>query len=254
MYEVCNLCSLTGTSSILIGHRIGINCRYDEPLGRIGGSDSLGRGVVSCASTDLMPSPSPSRLRDGYFSLDLSTRWGGHIDTHLTTITLVTLTSRGYDIRTECLPYLKTLNEWLPVVLSSELDECISSMLSVPDGESSLLIYSCYLLSRICGDETHPEVEGLYLKCKGFFTLLASQRRSSIKLVQVGLLLSLYEYLEAMIDVAMTTIASATVLADHTGLFLERDGIDCCTKLTHSERIWWGLFILERYDPQPSQP
>lgn len=90
------------------------------------------------------------------------------------------------------------------------------------------------------------EVEELYSKCKGFFTLLITQRRCSEKLVQVGLLLSIYEYLQAMIEVAMTTIASATLLADHTGLFLERDSIDCSTALTRSKQIWWSLFILER--------
>lgn len=193
-----------------------------------------------------MPSDSPWRFQDGYSSSTPPTRWTDYIDTHLTTITLATLTSRGHDIRSECLPYLETLNEWLPVVLSSELDECISSILFFPDSESSLLIYSCFLLSRICGNESHLEVEELYSKCKGFFTLLISQRRSSEKLVQVGLLLSIYEYLQAMVEVAMTTIASAALLADHTGLFLERDSIGCSTKLTRCKQIWWSLFILER--------
>lgn len=193
-----------------------------------------------------MPSDSQWKFQDGYSSATPPTRWTDYIDTHLTTITLATLTSRGHDIHSECLPYLETLNEWLPVVLSSELDECISSILFFPDSESSLLIYSCFLLSRICGNESHAEVEELYSKCKGFFTLLISQRRSSEKLVQVGLLLSIYEYLQAMIEVAMTTIASAALLADHTSLFLERDSIGCGTTLTRSKQIWWSLFTLER--------
>ena len=193
-------------------------------------------------------------FKDGYSSFNTSTRVTNLIDIHLTTTMLVTLSFRGHDIRSECLPYLGTLNEWLPVVSSCELDECISSILFCPDGESSLLIYSCFLLSQMCGNKSHPEVNELYLKCKGFFTLFVSQRRSSEKLLQIGLLLSVYEYLQAMVDVAMATIASVAFLGDHTGLFLQRDGNGYSTTLTRSKQIWCILFILERYSLQFCQP
>ncbi|KAH8703815.1 hypothetical protein BGW36DRAFT_92502 [Talaromyces proteolyticus] len=234
--------------------RIGINCRYNKPLNSIGWEKRVGDGALiytpQGTPISILRNDPLLILQDGYFSSDLLglSKWTDCIDVHLTTVTLATLTLRGRDLRSACLPYLETLNEWLPVVLSSELDDCASSILSFPDSESSLLIYSCFLLSQICGNESNMEADEFYLKCKGFFTLLVSQRRRSEKLVQVGLLLSLYEYLQAMNDVALTTIASSTLIADHTGLFLplDRDGVRCSTTLTLSKRIWWSLFILER--------
>jgi hypothetical protein len=239
----------------LIAHRIGINCRYDKPLNTIEEKRNIGSRVLTytpnLAPTRIVRDDSLRVLPDGYFSFNLLelSRWTDNVDIHLTTVTLATLTSRGRDIRSAYLPYVETLNEWLPVVLSSELDDCAERILVSPDGESSLLIYSCFLLSQICGNESHLEVDEFYLKCKGFFTLLISQRRSSEKLVQVGLLLSLYEYLQAMNDVALTTIASSALLSDRTGIFLlhDQDGIGCHTiSLTLSKRIWWILFVLER--------
>ncbi|EED16785.1 conserved hypothetical protein [Talaromyces stipitatus ATCC 10500] len=233
-----------GRSRCLIYHRIGINCRYDKPLASTEDGNRFGGEVLPCAPLNIPRYESP-RILEYTSNLRLST-WTDFIEAHLTNVTLATLTSRGRGLRSACLPYLETLNEWLPVVLPGEVDDSISSILSSQDSESSLLLYSCYLLSQICGNEPLSNVDELYFRCKGFFTLLVSQRRNSEKLVQIGLLLSLYEYLQAMIDVALTTIASSTLLADHIGLFLERDGGGHSTRLTSSKRIWWSLFILER--------
>lgn len=105
----------------LIARRISINCRYDKPL------TTIGEFVPICILWH-----DPLRiLLGGYFSSELMglSKWTDNIDIHLTTATLATLTSRGRNIRSAYLPYIETSKEWLPVVPSSELDDCAERIL-----------------------------------------------------------------------------------------------------------------------------
>jgi len=99
-------------------------------------------------------------------------------------------------------------------------------------------------------------LEQLYYTTKGLYGFFGSTGRSSIEVVQAGLLMAFYEHCQALHDAAYLTLGACA----RTGYVLGFD--KTLSSDTHSDthsdpvaesiaakqrQVWWGIIILERY-------
>lgn len=150
-------------------------------------------------------------------------------------------------------PYFKGLNKWLPVVDEERLYRRWHDLLGGHyDASVSLLILSCFLLvgvSQSQSVESRTSNLELYVRIVSFRSALLMRLEMSLEVLQVSVLLALYEHLEGSHVAAAGTIASATRIADGLGYLHWHCGSRSDeARLVDEEgrRIAWCLYALER--------
>lgn len=141
--------------------------------------------------------------------------------------------------------YLQTIHPWMPIVSKLNVNRMISSQLR-PDG--ALLLVCMELLST---NPTSSPRSTLYLAIKQFAATLEAAGYLSLRSVQAGLLIAVYEMGHAIYPSAYTTIG----LVARQGIAL---GIhnECALQLPREPirwidweerlRVWWLILILDR--------
>jgi hypothetical protein len=142
---------------------------------------------------------------------------------------------------------------------------------SHPSAELALLVMVMQLLARGPTTSTPAEAD-LYLKAKKFFNYLETRNLLSLKLVQAGLLLALYEIGNAIYPAAFLTIGHCARLAQTMGINDLNDSVQMFPAARtpapfeivvkgsddsppaveflpdpeEERRAWWGILLLDR--------
>lgn len=95
-------------------------------------------------------------------------------------------------------------------------------------------------------------MDQLYHTTKGFHSILLSTGRSSIEVIQAGLLIAVYEYCQALHDTVYQTLGSCARMGYTLGFHksLSPDILSDAQSNSVAERqrqVWWGIIIIERY-------
>lgn len=166
---------------------------------------------------------------------------------------------RGY-VPHHCATYFSTFNKCLPVI-----DECIfyemlekgySEIDGVGSGEChfNALLLGIFLITHLSPRYTSgcEGGEELYSTLKSIFSLLQSTGNLTVELLQLGVLISSWEYCQAKKREAWLSIGSCVRMAQMLGLH------SCTRQLppdTEVEKkwfenrrcVWWCVVVLERY-------
>ena len=160
----------------------------------------------------------------------------------------------GDDIFISCSRYFSFVHTWFPIIAKEELYDRISHLRSSPKGDFSLLVLTIHLVSQIYRQipRERDSLEQLYYTTKGFYSILMSTGRSSIEVIQAGLLLAVYEHHQALHDATYQTLGACARMGYTLGFdkTLSQDILPNAQTNSVTERqrqVWWGIIIFERY-------
>ncbi|KAK0122398.1 hypothetical protein ONS95_010638 [Cadophora gregata] len=156
-------------------------------------------------------------------------------------------------ILSSCSLYFKFVHVWFPIISKETLFDQILQQRSSPKGEVAILVLAIHLVSQLYSKiprETST-LQQLYDTIKGLSGLFQSTGRSSIEMVQAGLLIAFYEHCQALHDAAYQTLGSCARMGYILGLdkTLSQDALSDPISESIAARqrqVWWGIITLER--------
>ncbi|KAH7413374.1 hypothetical protein BKA64DRAFT_638037 [Cadophora sp. MPI-SDFR-AT-0126] len=156
-------------------------------------------------------------------------------------------------ILSSCSLYFQFVHGWFPIISKESLLDQILQQRSSPKGEVAILVLAIHLVSQMY--TKHPrdkgDLERLYYTAKGLSGNFLSTGRSSIEMVQAGLLLAFYEHSQALHDAAYQTLGACARMGYVLGFdkSLNEDVLSdpAAEGITARQRqVWWGVILLER--------
>lgn len=172
--------------------------------------------------------------------------------------------------------YFTSIHRWLPVIHPQTVQRRLSGFHTVEtDASMSLLVLTMHLVTCVpqppnavpsdqpeSSTRKKPKVDPsrtpIYLTCKHQFAVLQSVGELSLKLIQCGFLIALYEYGQGLLEGSYLTLGSCASMASLLGFGKHVSGklssssqsptMGCSSARTREEqlRMWWGLAILDR--------
>ncbi|KAE8154454.1 hypothetical protein BDV25DRAFT_147711 [Aspergillus avenaceus] len=147
-------------------------------------------------------------------------------------------------VRHEVDVYFNSVHVYLPIVSKLRLYRQLSD-LQEPD--LGLLLLAMQLHVRPCN-----EVDALYRAVKACHAYVESRNVFTIKLVQAGLLIALYEIAHAIYPAAYLTVGHCARLGHALGIHRSEapqliGRLGTWVELEERRRTWWAVIILDRY-------
>ncbi|KAG4423432.1 hypothetical protein IFR04_003399 [Cadophora malorum] len=160
-------------------------------------------------------------------------------------------------ILSSCSLYFQFVHVWFPIISKETLFDQILQQRSSPRGEVAMLVLAIHLVSQMYTKVPREKssLEQLYYTTKGLYGIFSSTGRSSIEMVQAGLLMAFYEHCQALHDAAYLTLGACarmgyvlgfdkTLSSDtHSDTHLDPVAESIAAK---QRQVWWGIIILER--------
>ncbi|KAK8030428.1 hypothetical protein PG990_000162 [Apiospora arundinis] len=171
--------------------------------------------------------------------------------------------------------YFHGLHLYMPIVSRTRFHDNLVALCAIPSADFSVLLLSMHLVtldpfvrdrteknhrphdgasSTTIGGSTKPDTQqSLYMTTKSLFAQVQSTVPPSIRLVQAGILIALYEYTRGEADQAFITISLCARLAYAAGLHRsvgrcpdvwDRHGAR--PEALEESNTWWGIVIWER--------
>jgi len=155
------------------------------------------------------------------------------------------------DVRATVGGYFFSTATWMSIVSKKQLYQEITAFPIEMAPDVVLLILCMKLVNDRVGPETQDPRTRLYAVVKNFFLTVESSGFASIRLLQAGILLCLYEtghaiYPQAYISIGhIGRLGQAIGLHDtnKTQLALEPGSWD---EMEERRRVWWAVYILDR--------
>lgn len=159
----------------------------------------------------------------------------------------------GDNFQNAALNYFLFDHPWYPIISRTQMIEGLLVMQSELRAEFADMLLCVYLMTQlssrasVCGEE----LQQLYHTVKGMHYVLLSTGRSSIEVVQAGLLIALFEYTQGLHGSAYSSIGACArmghLLNFHKSLSPVSVSSPRSAVVVESERkLWWGIIILER--------
>ncbi|KAH6719631.1 hypothetical protein BKA61DRAFT_569336 [Leptodontidium sp. MPI-SDFR-AT-0119] len=163
--------------------------------------------------------------------------------------------SNGDGVPSVTSTYFRTIDVWLPVI---DADTCVKRLETITQDnnvELSCLLLSMFLVTRPPGNSSSlREMQTpLYFETKMLYSFIVSSGRSTIEVIQAGLLISLYEVGHGMTEAAQITLAICSRMAMKMKAVQYRNSSRNIQN-TEFGRLWWGIVTLDRYLNQDLSP
>jgi hypothetical protein len=163
------------------------------------------------------------------------------------------MTRNGDDITSICERYFKVVEKWLPIIDRKGHFVRLEYLQTSPSAPFSTLVMSMclYAQSSSVSLGRNSRVESLYYTTKCFYSLLQSNGRLSLELLQAGLLIAAYEHCQGLYEASALSIGICARMGYAMGLHrtiqygTALEGISQ-GDLEQMRRVWWGVFIVER--------
>jgi hypothetical protein len=156
------------------------------------------------------------------------------------------------DIRATVGAYFFSTATWMSIVSKKQLHQEISSFPIEMAPDVVLLILCMKLVNDRLGPEVQDPRTRLYAVTKNFFLTVESSGFASIRLLQAGILLCLYETGHAIYPQAYISIGHIGRLGQAIGLH-DTDGVPQLAlepgswdEMEERRRVWWAVYILDR--------
>ncbi|KAK0125399.1 hypothetical protein ONS95_000583 [Cadophora gregata] len=160
------------------------------------------------------------------------------------------ISRKSGDINKFCNIYFGKFHHALPILNKEVFYWQLQNLPS--DSHFSALVLAMYLISQMVSQSNSDEHRfDLYPTLKSIHSLLQSTGNVSHELIQAGILISSFEYCQALFQEAWITIGTCVRMAQILGLQesirkpLSKDP-DSPTMLETDRCIWWAIVIVER--------
>ncbi|RFU30654.1 hypothetical protein B7463_g5701, partial [Scytalidium lignicola] len=153
-------------------------------------------------------------------------------------------------VRQMATTFFSNIHPWMPFISKTLAYKHLLSPLSPVHADSTLLLLSIQLINWIPSASTNPKTP-TYTAAKQFFLELEAAGSFSIRIVQAGLLIGLYELGHCIYPAAYMTVGACARHA--VALGFDKDiRQDNATelpwdKVEERRRVWWAILILDRF-------
>ncbi|KAK2630098.1 hypothetical protein QTJ16_000918 [Diplocarpon rosae] len=177
------------------------------------------------------------------------------LEASIPTQVLNIIISNGDGVPSITSTYFRTIDVWLPVISA---DCCIQRLERITQDnnvELAGLLLCMFLVTRPPGNDSDVRdmQTALYYETKTLYTFLVSSGKSSIEIIQAGLLLGLYEIGHGITEASQITMAVCLRMAMKMKAVQFRNN-SANIQNTEFGRLWWGIVTLDRYMNQDLPP
>ena len=164
------------------------------------------------------------------------------LDASITNQVLDIISENGDSIPLICQRYFTSIDVWLTVISREDFEDQMSRLQAHPSSESALLLLCMQVVT--CLPLQGNDARRYYFPAKWLFNTLSSDPKHSLRIVQAGLLLSLFEFGSDLVESAQVTIAVCSQLSSQ--LLLDpsvhrKDGVEN----TELGMTWWGISLMQ---------
>lgn len=146
--------------------------------------------------------------------------------------------------------FFKNIHPWMPFISKTWAYKHLLSPLSAVHADSALLLLSIQLISWIPSASANPKTP-MYTAAKQYFLELETAGTFSVRVVQAGLLILLYELGHCIYPAAYMSVATCARQAVALGLDQDIKQVTITElawdKVEERRRVWWAILILDRY-------
>lgn len=159
------------------------------------------------------------------------------------------------EVRKVATTFFNNIHPWMPFISKTWAYKHLLSPLSPVHADSALLLLSIQLINWIPSGSANPKTP-MYTAVKQYFSELESAGSFSIRVVQAGLLVLLYELGHCIYPAAYMSVGTCARHA--VALGFDEDLKQANTtglpwdKVEERRRVWWAILILDRYAVQLS--
>ncbi|CZR56322.1 uncharacterized protein PAC_06210 [Phialocephala subalpina] len=153
-------------------------------------------------------------------------------------------------VREMAITFFSTIHPWMPFISKTWAYKHLLSPLSPVHADSALLLLSIQLINWIPSASANPKTP-MYTAAKQFFFELETAGSFSIRVVQAGLLILLYELGHCIYPSAYMSVGTCARQA--VALGFDKDIKQGNTtglswdKVEERRRVWWAIVILDRF-------
>jgi hypothetical protein len=152
-------------------------------------------------------------------------------------------------IRLLAVSFFNNIHPWMPFISKTWFYNHLVNPLSPPFADAMLLLLSVQLITWVPSASEDPRTS-VYIAAKTFFLELETAGSFSIRVVQAGVLIGLFELGHSIYPAAYISVA---ICARHAvALGFDKDinpgsatGLQW-DKVEERRRIWWAILILDR--------
>jgi hypothetical protein len=144
--------------------------------------------------------------------------------------------------------YFTSIHLWIPVIQEQVFRRRLSQLQPAPRAETALLFLTVSLIMTGGTGSSDDCQSQLYYLCRYLFSFLQSVRPPSLELVQVGLLLVVYELGSARFQAASLNIGTCARLGYVLKLNIDlQEGQDypSWAEAEERRRVWLGTYMLD---------
>ncbi|KAF2195138.1 hypothetical protein K469DRAFT_722435 [Zopfia rhizophila CBS 207.26] len=146
--------------------------------------------------------------------------------------------------------YFESVHAFFPIVSKLRTQHNLSRLVVQPSADTVLLLLAMRLVTQSRRDETTRSLYELTKKC---YSYIEQSNLFTLKLLQSGLLIALYEIGHAIFPAAYLTIRNCANVGHALGVHTRNPSMQILppakswTEHEESRRAWWGVVILDRY-------
>lgn len=150
--------------------------------------------------------------------------------------------------------YFESVHTWMPTVSKIRLNRLIQRAERPIKADITLLLLCMKLVQEVPGGQ-RAESSELYVTAKRFNSELELKGLLTLRMVQAGLLLSVYELGHGIFPAAFTTISHCARQGVSLGLHNKSatqflGGPRSWVEWEERQRVWWMVMILDRLASQ----
>ena len=154
------------------------------------------------------------------------------------------------EVRLILFKYFKDTHQWMPFVSKKRCYEIYTQPSYASSPDTVLLFLAMKLISTVPPTNPRNPRTSLYRATKHFYVELEQTDLFSIRILQAGILLALYELGHAIYPAAFLTIGACARYANALGISGKEDcnGKKVLTLVEAEERrrVWWAIVIIDR--------
>ncbi|KAH7024216.1 fungal-specific transcription factor domain protein [Ilyonectria destructans] len=174
-----------------------------------------------------------------------------YINNELATEEILVILGSRSDIDAIKTSYFQSVHTWMPIISKTRLDRLIDQTYYTIKADVALLLL-CMKLVQAVPPVQQPGPSDLYVTAKQYINDLQIRGLFTLRIVQAGLLLSVYELGHAIMPAAFTTIGQCArigiALGLHNKLAPQLTGKPrSWADWEERQRVWWMIVILDRY-------
>lgn len=169
------------------------------------------------------------------------------LEASIPTQVLNIIISNGDGVPSVTSTYFRTIDVWLPVIDAETCVRRLETITQDDNVELSSLLLSMFLVTRPPGNNSNLRdmQNPLYYETKTLYSFVFSSGRSTIEVIQAGLLIALYEVGHGMNEAAQITLAICSRMAMKMKAVKYRNSSRNIQN-TEFGRLWWGIVTLDR--------